>query len=279
MANGGRVSPCLGSDGGQARAHPLNPVIRLPRLTYLIALQCIAGLALRAQLTEVPETVAPGRFLFEIDAVSLHLDRDGADRATGFILGSTLVSTGLTATWDIQVGADLYHSHKETAGGLTERRSGVGDLYVRTKWRFFEDTVTGLSIALLPHLKIPTNSGGVGNGHVEGGVIVPVRLALAKGLDFAAMTGVDCHRNAAGNGYDPHWHGSAQLGVSLAPAFSLYGEAYLAKSADGSPWEGTLGAGLVFQPREGLSWDLAIYRGVTGGASDWNPVLRCNIGF
>lgn len=254
-------------------------MIRLSRLTRFAVLSLAATLSLKAQLTEVPETVAPGRFLFEIDAVSLHLERDGGDRATGLIMGSTFVTTGLTGDWDLQLGVDLFHSHKVTLSGASERKTGIGDVYVRTKWRFFEDKTTGTSIALLPYVKLPTNSGGVGNGFVEGGLIVPFRVALPAGLDFNAMSGIDVHRNEEDEGFDPHWHASAQLGFSLTSTLSLYAEAYLAKSSDGSPWESTLGAGIVFQPREGLSWDLALYRGVTSGATDWNPVLRCNIGF
>lgn len=248
---------------------------RTIRIVFLILVAC----RLAAQVTEVPETVAPGRFLFEIDAISLRFDRDGSEKATGLLLGSTYVTTGLTANWDIQLGADLFLSQKITSSGFTERNSGVGDITVRSKWKFFDDKTTGLSIALLAFVKLPTNSGHVGNHAIEGGVLVPLRLAMPAGLDFTAMSGIDLRRNELEGGYDPGWHTSAALGFSLTSLLSLYAEATLYKCDIGTPWEGTLGAGIVFQLHDNFSWDLAVYRGLTNGASDWNPVLRCNIGF
>lgn len=233
----------------------------------------------RAQYTEIPETVAPGRFLLEMDALSLRLDREGRDKLTAIGAASTFVTAGLTPDWDVQLGAQFFVSQRITTAGLTDRRSGVGDVYVRTKWRFLDDRLTGTSAALIPFVKIPTNSGGVGNDSVEGGVIVPVRTALPGGLDFAAMAGLDLRRNDADDGYDSYWYSSAKLGFSLTRSLSLYGEASLAKSSGGAPWEGSMGAGVLLFLREQLWWDFALYRGLLRGATDWNPIVRFNVGF
>lgn len=237
----------------------------------------VAGL--RAQITEWPTTVEPGRFLLEMDAISLTLDREGGDKYTAFGAASTFLSTGLAHNWDIQVGAELFISQKYESGGFTERDSGVGDIYVRTKYRFYENSETGTAAAIIPYVKIPTNSGGVGNDAIEGGIIVPWTTKLAGGFDFAAMAELDLLRNDNDDGYDTYWYASASLSRSLTKAVGLYGEVALGKSSGASATEGIMGAGVTLAVSESTWWDFAVYKGISSGAADWNHVIRFNFGF
>lgn len=251
---------------------------RIIRLGLSLAALSAAGW-LRGQITEVPATVAPGRFLLEMDALSFSVDRAAGAKYTAWAAASTFLTTGLTANWDVQVGAQLFLSQKFDAGGLSERHSGMGDVFLRTKWRFYEDASTGTAVALLPYVKIPTSSGGVGNDSLEGGVIVPWSTRLPGGFEAAAMTGLDLLRNAADDGYDSFWYASAYLSRSLTRAIGVYGEAAFGKSTGGEPVDGILGAGVTLAVSERVWWDYAIYKGVSRGAADWNHVLRLNVSF
>jgi len=240
---------------------------------------CLGTGSLPAQITEWTTTVQPGHFLLEVDALSLTIDREPGLKYTAFGAASTFLTTGLTKNLDIQVGAEFYLSQKFDAAGFTDRQSGVGDMYVRTKWRFYESEDTYTSMAVLPYLKFPTNSGGVGNDAVEGGIIIPFQTQLIGGFDFAAMAELDFLRNDADDGYDSYWFASASLGRNIFRAVGIYGEAAVAKSSGGAPWEGTLGAGATLTVSKFAWWDFAIYRGISDGASDWTHVLRFNYGF
>jgi hypothetical protein len=245
---------------------------------------CLLGALLacasaQAQITEWPTTVAPGHFLLEMDALSLTLNHDGGTNYTAFGVASTFLTTGLTANWDVQVGAELFLNQKFDSGGSTERTSGIGDVYFRTKWRFYEDSVTGTEIALLPYVKIPTNTGGVGNKSLEGGLIVPWKTNLAGGFTMAAMAELDFLRNDDDTGYDSFWYGAMTLQRQVTKAVGVYGEMTLGKSSGGTPWDGMLGGGVTFAVSDNVWWDYAIYRGISRGASDWNHVLRFNWGF
>ena len=168
-------------------------------LAALAAASC--AVLVPAQYTEVPATVAPGKFLLETDALSLVVDREGQEKFTGLIAGNVLLTTGLTSTWDIQVGAELYVSQRYESGNFTERRSGVGDVYVRTKWRFVENEF--VSAAILPYAKIPTNTDEVGNDSVEGGVALPWETYLFGGfLTLNSMVDLSFVRNADDDGYE-----------------------------------------------------------------------------
>lgn len=247
------------------------------RLLLLVFCGLTAGLL--GQITEFTSTVAPGRFLLEMDAVSLKLNHAGGGKYTALGLASTFLTTGVTDNWDVQVGAALFINQKFESGGFTDRRSGVGDLSVRTKWRFFENETTGMSLALMPYIKLPTNSGGVGNDALEGGVIVPWSMKLPGGGAVHAMGTWDVVRNDANNGYDSFWYASAAFSQPLTGLLNLYAEASVAKSSSGAPWAGTIGGGATVRVSQLFWWDFAIYRGISDGAADWNPVVRINWAF
>ena len=251
---------------------------KILRNVVLGGLFFLAGTGLlRAQVTEVPHTVQPGHFLVEMDALGLTLDRDGPNKYTALGVATTLVTTGLTPTLDVQLGAELFIDQKIESGSFTDRRSGIGDVYARVKWKFFDEA--GTAVALLPYIKVPTNTGGVGNDAVEGGLIVPWSTHLPTGLEVAAMAEVDFKRNPADNGYDTFLYASAFAKQQLVGGFALYGEATMGKSSGGEPFASTLGVGATFSVTSHIWWDYAIYKGISDGAADWNHVLRFNFSF
>jgi len=249
----------------------------LRRLLGGVLLALAGTVTLRAQVTEVPQTVAPGHFLLKMDLLSLTLDHDAGQDYRALGVGRTLVTTGLTANLDLQLGAEVFVAQKIESGSLTDRRSGIGDVYARVKWKFFDEA--GTAVALLPYIKVPTNTGGVGNNAVEGGLIVPWSTHLPTGFEVAAQAEVDFRRNPADNGYDTFLSASAFAKQQLIGGLGLYGEATLGKSSGGEPFVSTLGVGATLSVTSHLWWDYAIYKGVSQGAADWNHVLRFNFSF
>ncbi len=239
----------------------------------------LLGVAARAQITETPVTVQPGHFLLEMDAISVTVDHEPGAKYTAFGVANTFLTTGVTSRLDVQVGAEFFINQKYESGSFTERRTGVGDLYFRTKWRFYDSPDSYLAVALLPYVKIPTNSSGVGNKSVEGGLIVPIGAELIGGFQFAAMGQMDFQRNENNDGYDTHLFASAEVTRQILNFIHIYGEATVGKSTGGRPWEGTMGGGVTVHVSKVAWWDFAIYRGISKGASDWNQVIRYNYGF
>jgi hypothetical protein len=249
------------------------------RALALLAGFLVAIAAVHAQITETPGTVEPGRFLLEMDAISVRLDKEPGYKYTALGAASTFLSTGLTRNLDLQVGAELFISQKVDLGGFSERDSGIGDLYVRSKWRFYDDPASGTAVALLPYVKVPTNSGGVGNDALEGGVIIPWTTNLPAGFHAAAMGELDFLRNDADDGYDTYWYFSGYLSREITGSLGVYAEAALGKSSGGGDAEGTMGAGVTLAISEHAWWDFATYKGISSAAADWNHVIRFNLGF
>ena len=247
--------------------------------TGLTGLLCVlgAGGALHAQITQWPTTVAPGRFLLEMNALSLTLDHEPGFKYTAFGAASTLLTTGLTDHLDLQLGADLYFSQRIETNGFTERKSGMGAMRVRTKWRFYDEN--GTAVAIIPYFRIPTNGGGTGTKSMEGGVIVPWSTELPTGFKFAAMAQLDFLRNDNDNGYDTHWYASAAFSRPITKALGVYGEATLGKSTGSGSAEGVMGGGVTLAVNADFWWDYALYKGISQAAPDWKHVLRLNVRF
>lgn len=251
------------------------------RLRRAVTWLAVAGALLSfasAQVTESPATVAPGRFLLEMDGIKLSMDRADAAGNTYSALGvaSTLVSTGLTRDLDIQVGFDLFYRQTTEYRGASESDSGIGDVTLRTKWTFWRHAGWG-SAAVIPYVKLPTNSGGIGNDSVEGGLVVPWAMPLGGGGTAGAMAQWDVVRNDAGSGYDSHWFASAYVEQPVALGFALYGEAMLeAASAGLSDWAGMIGGGALWAGSEHIQLDYQLLRGLNSRASAWTHVLRVN---
>jgi hypothetical protein len=245
--------------------------------TLLLALMLAA--VVRGQITETPVTVAPGRFLLEMDVLSLTLDREADTKYTAFGAATTFLTTGLTARLDLQIGAEFFITQKIDASGFTDRNSGIGDVYVRAKYRFYESETTYTMVAVMPYVKIPTNSGGVGKDEVEGGIIIPFHTELGGGFTLAAMAELDFFRNDDNDGYDSYWFASASLTRQVFKAVGFYAEAGVAKSSGGGDWGGTLGGGVTLAVTQSAWFDFAVYRGLNDGAADWAYVLRFNWSF
>lgn len=254
--------------------------MRFRRVLLLVSLALLPGAAfVRGQVTEWPATVQPGRFLLELDVVSFAVDREDGDKVTAVGVGSAFLSTGLTQNLDLQLGVELFLSQSYESGGFTDRTSGIGDVYVRTKWRFYEDTALGTALAVIPYVKVPTNSGGVGNDAVEGGLVLPFSKELAGGATLYTMAELDFLRNDADDGYDTYWYASAAFSRPLTGRFSVYAEATLGKSSGGTAVESEMGGGVLLNLSDQTWWDFAAYKGISDAAADWNYVVRFNFGF
>jgi hypothetical protein len=239
----------------------------------------LSALAAPAQVTERPDTVRPGHFLLEMDALSIttNLHDSAGGTYSAVAVAKTFITTGLTDSLDVQAGAEMFLSQKYERGGFTDRNTGLGDIYFRTKWTFWRDEHS--AVALMPYVRLPTSTGDVAKKGMEGGLIVPWATYFPGGGRLLAMGQWDYIRNDADNGYDAFWSASAALEQPLTSLLKVYGEVAVGKSSGGAPWAGTLGGGVQVHLSKLYWWDFAIYRGLSRGAPEWNPVVRVKWGF
>lgn len=247
--------------------------------SLLVIGSCSLLLAARAvaQITESPSTVAPGRSLLEMDVASLSRDEMVGERVTTLGLASTFISTGVTPSVDVQVGAQFFLTRKREANGVKERHRGAGDFYLRAKWRIYGDAERG-AVAVLPYIKFPTNSGGIGNEAIEGGLIFPWAKPLASGGELAAMVGADLLHDD-GDGHETYCYATFAVSRPVSRTLGVYAEGVVARFLGAAGFANTVGAGLTIAASDRATWDVAVYRGVSAAASDWDHVLRFTFQF
>ncbi len=238
----------------------------------------VAAARLSAQVTESPHTIKPGKFLVEVDAIKLSFGRADAagNKYDGLAVAQGVLSVGLTQTIDLQLGVDFFLRERVEFRGARDSRSGLGDLTFRTKWTFWHDDQLGTA-ALIPHVRMPTGTGGVGSKAVEGGLIIPWATGVGAGITAGAMLHWDLVRNDDDNGYDSRFLVTAFAQRNLTGNLGIYGEAALQAASTGlSDWAGSVGVGATWQLTTSIQLDYEVLRGLNARASDWTHVWRVN---
>jgi len=245
---------------------------------YLLALLSVAVGCLSAQVTEMPDTIAPGKFFMRMDAVSVGINRDTTEpsKFTALGLATTMLSTGITQDIDAEVGLQFFARQTyQQSGGRRTTHSGIGDVTVRAKWTYLENDKIGAAAAVIPFIKVPTSTGGVGNEHAEGGVIFPWAMPLGTGMAIGAMAEWDLVRNDQNNGYDSRWFSSAFLRRHIAGPWGAYGEVTFGVSSEtSSSFLGSLGGGVTWDWSKTLQLDYGLSKGLGNRATDWQHALR-----
>jgi len=141
--------------------------------------------------------------------------------------GSVLAKWGVSARLDVEAGMALYQEQKVTG---SRTLSGIGDLFLHAKYNPI--TFDGaFALVLDPFLKLPTAGGGLGNGAVEGGLVLPMSYDLGGNWSLAMTPEADIQRNAAGSGYHANLVDVVGLGKSFGP-FTLGAEVWSSQNLD-----------------------------------------------
>jgi len=161
-----------------------------------------------------PCTVDAGHFQYESDVFNVTYDTSGGADTTTVLYTNPTLKLGLTNTIDAEINIAPWETitSKDRATGRTTRASGVGDLFLRLKANLVGDDGGNLAVALVPYVKIPTAPIGVGNGAVEGGLIVPIQVNLPANWSLTIDPEGDVLKNAVGDG--DHFNVSGLLSFS-----------------------------------------------------------------
>jgi len=181
-----------------------------------------------------PYTVDAGHFQYETDlAVYGEGNSEGVRTQQWTILDPTL-KLGLTNTVDGELQITPYESLATTSAGTTETIAGVGDTYARLKFNMIGDDGGDVAIALLPYLKIPTARSGLGNGHVEGGVIIPMSFNAPAGFTVIVMPEGDVMKNDNNSGYHGVLDFLVNVSHPVSERWTVYTEIFTSQPLDSS---------------------------------------------
>ena len=125
----------------------------------------------------------------------------------------------------------------------------------------------------MPYLKFPTAHGDLGNGNYEGGLIVPLALALSENHNLGLMTQLDIVRDSDDDGYHTEFVNTATIGSELGDGISNYVELWTNLSTEETPIQITFDIGFVYEIYPNSLVDIGANIGLTEITEDLNVFL------
>jgi hypothetical protein len=169
-------------------------------------------------------TVPPGMVQVETGIFDWARDRTAGVRIDDLSIGETALKLGLTNRFHLEIDLAPYVRSKVRAGGPSETVSGFGDMALAAKYRFTKDSAP-VQVAVRPFVKIPTAKSSLGNGKVEGGLIVPIEYSIpGSQLTLAFSPELDVNADGDGSGHHLAMAQVIGLGIPLDSRLSASAE-------------------------------------------------------
>lgn len=243
----------------------------------------------RPDVTEGPFTVDAGHVQIEAAVTQYAFDRDAATRTHTLDAAAVNVKLGLTNAVDVEVIFTPFERVVTRDSSGRQAVQGFGDeTELRLKVNLWgNDPVEGggqTAFALLPFVKLPTGKRGIGEdddrGHVEGGLILPLSIALPAGFDLATMAEFDLSYDDERDDYAVDFVHSASLGHKLFGELEGYVEyAGTAPRAGGGGYRALVGSGLVYGLSDDWNIDAGGSVGLSGETEDVTAFVGTSVRF
>jgi hypothetical protein len=233
----------------------------------------------RPDKTESPITVDAGHFQLEMDFATYTFDRTKHETTKAWAITPTNFKVGILNNVDLQVIVETYNieTTRDRDTGRSHRASGFGDLTLRCKTNFWGNDRGFSAFGMMPFVKIPTAGDDLGNGAVEGGVIFPLLLRLAKDWEIGTEIEVDHSRNSARGGYHQDVIQSITLGHDIGK-WSAYLELFSdVTNEPHAGWVATFDCGVSYRVTRDVQLDVGINIGLTNAADDLNPFVGLSV--
>jgi hypothetical protein len=234
----------------------------------------------RPDKTESPYTVDAGHFQIETDLASFSYDgyngdpRDVRTQASSF--ATTNLKVGLLNNVDLQLVVPTFNHVRaeDRTARVVDEESGFGDMITRLKINVWGNDGGRTAFAVMPFVKFPTAHDAFGNDAVEGGVILPLAIALPGEWQMGVMTEFDFNEDGSGHGYHTAFINSVTVSHNIVGPLGGYVELFSEISTErNSEWVGTVDLGLTYGINDDVQLDAGVNIGVTRAADDVNPFV------
>jgi hypothetical protein len=228
----------------------------------------------RPDQTESPYTVDAGHWQIELDFANYTYDREHGVRTETLNVAPVNVKLGLTHDTDLQFIFDNYTRERVRAAGATTTTRDWGDLTLRLKHNFWGNDGGDTAFAAMPFVKIPLKLGDAGNDLVEGGLILPLAVALPCGWGMGLMTEFDLLADATGNDRHLEWINTITFSRDLTERLGGYIEFVSVHSYEnGTDWMAQIDLGFTYAINPDVQLDGGCNFGATREAPDVQPFL------
>ncbi len=228
----------------------------------------------RPDTTESPYTLDAGHFQLELSVAEYSRDDDsGASTETLDVLPIN-VKLGLLNSVDIQFLFTPYVREESGTGAREDIADGFGDdTRVRLKINLWgnDGAASGVAFGIMPFVKLPTGSDDLSNGHTEGGIILPLSVALPRGFDLGLMVEADFVYSEEADDYGVEVVHSAVLGHPIVGDLAAYLEYVgIAPHGSGDTYQAIGSAGFTFMSSDNWMIDFGGTASPSDSAEDFS---------
>jgi hypothetical protein len=234
----------------------------------------------RPDKTESPITVDAGHFQFEMDFATYTTDRSKHEKVTAWGIVPVNLKIGVLNNLDLQLVVETYNIEKtkDRDTGRTTRAEGFGDLTLRAKINFWGNDGGPTAFAVMPFLKLPTAAHDLGNGAVEGGVILPLLFRLPADNELAIELEIEHARDTHDRGYHQEIVNAATFAHDFTKRLAGYVELFSNVSNERhAGWIATFDCGLTYRLSPNVQLDTGVNVGLTDAADDLNPFVGLSV--
>lgn len=141
-------------------------------------------------------TVDAGHAQLDVDVVNAAWEGSGGD--SRFDVLALKARVGLTRRFDAQLELTPYRQTYTAEGPRMGTARGVSDTTLRVGLNLWGNDGGISAASLVPFIRIPTATGGVGTGALEGGVTAPISIALPAHLQGWLVASAEFADNVIG---------------------------------------------------------------------------------
>lgn len=202
-------------------------------------------------------TVPQGKWQVETGLIDWSTDKSGGVRTDLVVWGNTAIKYGISDKADLELWVTPLETLSIHGRDVSEHHSSFGDTIVRMKYVLTSDSAP-VQVALDPFIKIPTANHQLGNGKVEGGLLVPLQVPIAKSPFTVSLDPeLDLHADSDGSGYHLATQQVFNLGVQASPKVSLSTEIWALWDWDpiGTAKQVSWDVAGAYQPTKDLQFD------------------------
>ncbi len=233
----------------------------------------------RPDTTESPYTVDAGHVQIEASFLDYTRDEDGGDTFEVSSVLPTNLKFGLTNNADLQLVFEPYvHEKLDTAAG-DDSTNGFGATQVRLKVNLWGNDGGDTAFAIMPFVQFPTADDDFGGtDHLQGGVILPLAIALPNEWGLGLMVEVDAVRDSADEDYELQFVHTATIGRAIVGDLSGYVEYIgVTDTEEGTGYLSLIGAGLTYGVDENVQLDTGVNVGLSDDADDFNVFVGISV--
>ena len=155
--------------------------------------------------------------------------------------------------------------------------TGVGDVALATKYRFFDGAAPWPTLGVRPFLKLPTADEPLGSGRVDFGAVALASFDLPAGFGLDVNAGVAAIGQSRPSGHLIQALAAASLSLDIGDLAPFVEMTFASRGERDGRDSVNADAGVVYRLTKQIALDAAVQTSLTGVGPDW--ALRGGVTF